>query len=185
MAKKRNATERSPAFFVETGELLAAFSRVYYRWLWAQLKPAGSAPGWQAILGILKSGGPKIMSAISAEMNEAPRVITDAVDGLERLGLVQRISHPTDRRAKLIALTEAGEAFLEVSRNATHQALTELLSDFSEADEDQLVDMVSRLVTAIKAHIAEESIPSTLELATNQNHRRNRREHYVEVIRPL
>jgi DNA-binding MarR family transcriptional regulator len=165
--------------------LLAAFSRVYYRWLWAQLKPAGSAPGWQAILGILHSGGPKIMSAISAEMNEAPRVITDAVDGLERLGLVQRIPHPTDRRAKLIALTDAGEAFLQVSRDATHQALRELLSQFTEAEQEQLIDGVSRLLTAIKAHISVEEIPSTLELAVNQNHRRTRREHYVEVIRPL
>jgi DNA-binding MarR family transcriptional regulator len=185
MGKKRQAADRDEVFFVEAGELLASFSRIYYRWLWAQLKATGSAPGWQAILGILASGGPRIMSAISAEMNEAPRVITDAVDGLERLGLVQRIPHPSDRRAKVIAITNSGEAFLEASRKATHHAVAGLLVQFTEAEEDQLIELIDKLLTAVKAHVAEESVPSTIELAVNQNHRRNRREHYIEVIRPL
>jgi DNA-binding MarR family transcriptional regulator len=36
--------------------------------------------------------------------------VTLIVDGLEERGLVQRTPHPEDRRAKLVALTDAGRS---------------------------------------------------------------------------
>jgi len=185
MTTKQSAKAGHQDFYVEAGELMASFSRLYYRWLWAELKSIGSAPGWQTILGILEAGGPRIMSAISAEMYEAPRVITDAVDGLERRGLVQRVPHPNDRRAKVIALTPEGKTFLAASREATSRAVAGLLSDTPLHEKDELTGLLRQLLAAVQNRVSEESVPSTLELAASQDPRKHRKEHYVEVIRPL
>src|SRR3546814_13117155 len=43
-------------------------------------------------------------------MNLAPRTVTEALDGLEREGLIQRVPDKEDRRVKRLAITPAGEA---------------------------------------------------------------------------
>ncbi len=45
---------------------------------------------------------------ISEAFGFAPRTVTEAIDGLEREGLVRRNPDPNDRRAKHISITDAG-----------------------------------------------------------------------------
>lgn len=47
-----------------------------------------------------------------------PTSVTSTVDTLERLGLVERIRHPTDRRATLARVTPAGRVAVEESSQA-------------------------------------------------------------------
>src|ERR1700678_1001289 len=70
----------------------------------------------------LHEQGPTRQNVLAADFGLAPHSITDLVDGLERLGLAQRRPDPTDRRAKLVAITDAGEAALDVA-NATRERL--------------------------------------------------------------
>ena len=69
----------------------------------------------------LHEQGPTRQSVLAAEFGLSPHSITDIVDALERLGLAERRPDPTDRRAKLVAITKAGEAGLGVA-NATQRA---------------------------------------------------------------
>jgi len=50
------------------------------------------------------------MVVIGSRLQVHPTSVTNAVDRLEVQGLVRRVPHPTDRRTKLIELTEAGRA---------------------------------------------------------------------------
>ncbi len=50
------------------------------------------------------------MGALGARLQVAPGSVTNAVDRLERQGLVQRVPHPTDGRATLAEITPAGRA---------------------------------------------------------------------------
>jgi DNA-binding MarR family transcriptional regulator len=53
---------------------------------------------------------PKTMGEVAAALGiDAPNA-TLVVDDLERLGLVERRPHPTDRRSKLVAATKEGSA---------------------------------------------------------------------------
>jgi len=50
--------------------------------------------------------------------------ITVAVDRMEAKGLVQRCNHPSDRRARVVHLTEAGEKLIRCAF-ADHEAAME------------------------------------------------------------
>lgn len=50
------------------------------------------------------------MGAVGARLQVHPTSVTSAVDRLERQGFVRRAPHPTDRRTKLVGLTDAGRA---------------------------------------------------------------------------
>ncbi|HVA52317.1 MAG TPA: MarR family transcriptional regulator [Acidimicrobiales bacterium] len=53
---------------------------------------------------------PVAMGDLAALLNVDPPNLTALVDELERLGLVERCAHPTDRRVKLVATTPTGTA---------------------------------------------------------------------------
>jgi DNA-binding MarR family transcriptional regulator len=54
------------------------------------------------------SGAGKKMRALAKEWGTDPSTVTWVIDRLESLGLAQRTSSPSDRRAKLIVLSERG-----------------------------------------------------------------------------
>jgi DNA-binding MarR family transcriptional regulator len=65
--------------------------------------------------------------AIASQMT--PPAIGEHVDDLERLGYVERVPDPTDRRAKLIRPTTRGSAFMR----AAYDALTEIEQEWTAA----------------------------------------------------
>jgi len=77
--------------------------------------------------------------------------ITQAVDRVERLGLVRRAPDGRDRRKVLIALTESGRRLAEEARSAyddLHLPVLERLTD----DERRSIDTaVTRLLEALEA----------------------------------
>lgn len=52
----------------------------------------------------------KPMSQLAEERGCDPSSLTGMIDRIEKLGLVERVSHPDDRRVRMIQLTEAGKA---------------------------------------------------------------------------
>ncbi|MFH7595051.1 MarR family transcriptional regulator [Streptomyces racemochromogenes] len=54
--------------------------------------------------------GPMTMRELAERMNCEPSNATFVVDRLEKNGLVERRPHPTDRRARLLLLTDEGAA---------------------------------------------------------------------------
>jgi DNA-binding MarR family transcriptional regulator len=72
---------------------------------------------------------PRTLSELAEQLAADRPYVTLIVDGLEERGLVQRTPHPEDRRAKVVALTEAGraatahaEAILDEPPAALHDA---------------------------------------------------------------
>src|SRR3546814_17033229 len=50
------------------------------------------------------------MAKASARLQVHPTSVTNAVDRLEKAELVRRVPHPSDRRATLIEISDAGRA---------------------------------------------------------------------------
>ena len=48
------------------------------------------------------------MAKASARLQVHPTSVTNAVDRLEKAGLVRRVPHPTDRRTTLVEITDTG-----------------------------------------------------------------------------
>ena len=67
-------------------------------------------PGSLKALLLLEPGSPPPMRALAQDMHCDASYMTGLVDALEGLGYVERRASPTDRRVKLVQLTDKGEA---------------------------------------------------------------------------
>lgn len=96
---------------MESAELIEAFSAVvplFERWLETGLRGTGTSAARLRILDALHCYGPLRMRDISDRLGVTARNVTALIDGLVADDLVRRTPHPTDRRATIISLTEAG-----------------------------------------------------------------------------
>jgi DNA-binding MarR family transcriptional regulator len=69
------------------------------------------------------------LRALADASQMTPPAIGEHVDELERLGYVERVPDPSDRRAKLIRPTERGAAFMQ----AAYDALAEIEREWTAA----------------------------------------------------
>ena len=96
-----------------------------------------SAPRASA-LSVLAFRGPVTMSELAdAEQVRRP-TITRLVDGLERRGLVRRVSHAADGRVQLVEATAAGKRLLQRGRARRVARLMEGIAHFSGEDQEVL-----------------------------------------------
>jgi DNA-binding MarR family transcriptional regulator len=106
----------------------------------ATLKPFGLTFARYELLALLSFArkGSLPMKKASALLQVHPTSVTNAVDRLERAGLVARSPHPTDGRTTLIALTGEGRS---LARRSTAALNKEVFSDpgFSPGDVDLLI----------------------------------------------
>jgi len=89
--------------------------------------------GWMTIAMIAKSGEPMSQRALADLVGvEGPSMVS-MLDRLERDGFVTRAPSPTDRRVKLVHLTDAGSTvYAEVMKEAT-AFRADLLADVDPA----------------------------------------------------
>ncbi len=66
---------------------------------------------WTRVLVLRRlTSAPQTQRQLAEHLTADPPYITVLVDDLETRGLVRRVPHPTDRRAKLVELTASGLA---------------------------------------------------------------------------
>lgn len=85
-------------------------------------------------------------AALSRRLQVHPTSITNAVDRLETAGLVERTPHPTDGRAVLVGLTDAGR---RTALEATEQLNTQVFAK-PGLDEERALDLVG-VLTELRA----------------------------------
>jgi|tagenome__1003787_1003787.scaffolds.fasta_scaffold19993098_2 DNA-binding MarR family transcriptional regulator len=88
-------------------------------------------PSHSLVFGQLGPEGARL-TAMARVANVTPQAMSELVDELESMGYVERTPDPTDRRAKLIVLTEQGRACSRDGAEVVHRIeahLTELLGE--------------------------------------------------------
>lgn len=103
------------------------------------------------VMAQLDRRGPTRQSILAAEFGFAPHTITDIVDALERDGLVVRRPDLTDRRAKLVALTDRGQVALSAAARTRERLMKHV---FGALDGDDRATMM-RLLDVLDGGIAE------------------------------
>jgi DNA-binding MarR family transcriptional regulator len=95
-----------------------------------------------ALLSFTRTGALPMTKA-SARLQVHPTSVTNAVDRLERAGLVRRVPHPTDGRATLIEITPEGKSrVLAATRELNSAVFTS--SGFSDNELTDLERMLAR-----------------------------------------
>jgi len=117
--------------------------------------PTGGRPVAQVeVLQMLGETGPIRLGELAARLNLAQSTVSGLVTDLVNAGLVDRTADPRDRRALVLALTDAGRALLDTWDAAHQKRLASALRSLEPDDRDQVlaaVPALARLATALNA----------------------------------
>jgi DNA-binding MarR family transcriptional regulator len=133
--------------------LTAEFARAYLRWTDADSCDGMSYPRLR-LLEQLHCVGPDMMRVLGAQLGLTPRNMTAFVDSLETEGLVVRRAHPSDRRAVVVELTDAGRDAAEALLEPRIRAIGELFEDLSPVAQQRFLDAIEILLEGLRRRAA-------------------------------
>ena len=143
----------------QVGERYLAVHHRMFRAVNDEMAGCGLSMARTKVLRRLCEQGPTRQSVLAADFALSPHSITDIVDGLERLGMAERRPDPVDRRAKLVAITDAGRTALDVANATWERLLTQIFGSLSEADRETLLRLLGSLDEAAQQLIAASAAP--------------------------
>lgn len=136
----------------EIDGLVSDFGRLFFRLhrlLDRRMAAQGASLARTKLLLYLERQGPSRAIDIADLFGSAPRTVTEAIDGLERDGLVRRTPHPSDRRAKLIAITEEGRRVIESTEPLRKQLADSVFGGLDAEEREQLGRILAKLTAAM------------------------------------
>ena len=129
----------------EAAEALRDFYQTSQRTLNRLMATQGASFAKSKMMTFIHRQG-KVRSADLVEaFGFAPRTITEAVDAMEKDGLVERVADVADRRVKHISLTAAGVEVVRLSEPARQRFVDQLFEVLEPAEKKQLAQLVGRL----------------------------------------
>jgi MarR family transcriptional regulator for hemolysin len=140
MAKKADAQRPADLMF-----LLSHASHALVVELTARLAELGISPRSHCVLSKAMSG--ELTQGQVADLcglDKTTMVVT--LDALERAGLAERRPSSSDRRARIISVTEEGERVVAAADGIVALTYSDVLAALPEAERDALVDGLTRLV---------------------------------------
>ncbi|CAN7342792.1 MarR family transcriptional regulator [Microbacterium sp. LjRoot45] len=94
-------------------------------------------------------------SEISRHLGISSASTTALIDRLERSGMVERVSHPTDRRSILVAATDKAEQAIADTHEAFQRRLIELTTSLGEQERRDVLGYLTALADAADATATE------------------------------
>jgi MarR family transcriptional regulator, transcriptional regulator for hemolysin len=87
---------------------------------------------------------------LAEELEIENATLVRLIDGLETQGLIERRAVDTDRRAKQVAMTPAGEAAADLVMEMARGLRRDLLDGIDDADLDVTLDVLRRMAQKIE-----------------------------------
>jgi MarR family 2-MHQ and catechol resistance regulon transcriptional repressor len=105
------------------------------------------------VLEVLLHKGPLTISAIGEKVLLASASMTSAIDRLEKRGLVQRRGCNSDRRIRLVELTDCGKAFIEEIYARHEKDLDRVMTGLSDEERRTLYEGLKKIGLAAKVAV--------------------------------
>lgn len=112
-------------------------------------------------LGLLARHGPLRQVAVGTALEASPMTVSDLAERMEAAALITRFPDPEDGRAKMLALTEAGERKLETMRSISEAAFAEILDGLGPGD----IAALRGALTRIKDNLGSAKAPDAKDTA--------------------
>ena len=112
------------------------------------------------ILEILLHKGPLPVNTIGNRMRLTSGSITAAVDRLEQKGLVERRHDPTDRRARMVHLTETGRKLIDCAFADHEAAMERATSGLTASERAEAIVLLKKLGLRAQALLANDAVPA-------------------------
>ncbi|MCU0565912.1 MAG: MarR family transcriptional regulator [Oculatellaceae cyanobacterium Prado106] len=89
-------------------------------------------------------------SALAKHCGVSRAAMTGLLDGLEQEEYVERDSHPSDRRALMVKLTEKGKAFLDWMPLQNQYQITQLLETLDETNRQEFIELATKVLRVLE-----------------------------------
>jgi len=102
------------------------------------------------LLLFLDRRGPARAADIADYFDQAPRTVTEAVDGLERDGLVRRDPDAHDRRVKQVSITDEGRRVIGETEPLRQELIDGVFGALDAEERERLGAMLARMHAALE-----------------------------------
>ncbi|MGO7172131.1 MarR family winged helix-turn-helix transcriptional regulator [Rhizobium leguminosarum] len=128
------------------GHLISLAARGFARLSESRLKPLGFGVGQLPVLVALQNGKASTQRDLArfARIEQPP--MAQMLARMERDGLIRRTPDPADGRSSRIVLTKAAQHSMPEAIAALFEGNKEALTGFTDAEAEQLVDLLKRLI---------------------------------------
>lgn len=136
----------------ELDALASKFGKLFFRMhrlLDRRMAECGASLARTKFLLYLQKEGPSRATDIADLLGLAPRTVTEGLDGLERDGLVRRDPDPSDRRAKIVSLTETGTRAIKATEPLRLELTERIFGVLSDEERKSLDDLLDRLSLSV------------------------------------
>jgi DNA-binding MarR family transcriptional regulator len=130
------------------GQLFFRLWRASHTRVAAALESVGLTPALFGVLNLLGAREGAIQQEIGAAMGIDPSTMVSLIDQLEAAGLAKRRPHPTDRRAREVAITAKGRRLLDRGRQMSAQVEDEVLRGLTADERRQLLTLLRRALSS-------------------------------------
>lgn len=133
----------------------------------ARFSPHGVTADQFVLLATLERGHAFTQRELAARMSSDPSTVRAMLVLLEKIGLVKRLSHPTDARARTVALTAAGKRKFQQLLAAGDSIRNQIFQALGPEEAETLVRLLGRIVKSLdgtETHSAEETPVTHLEI---------------------
>jgi DNA-binding MarR family transcriptional regulator len=130
------------------GQLFFRLWRASHTRVAEALGSIGLTPALFGLLNFLGAREGAIQQEIGSAMGIDPSTMVALIDELESAGLAKRRPHPTDRRAREVAITPKGRRALERGRGLAMQVDDEVLRGLTAGERRQLLTLLRRALSS-------------------------------------
>ena len=129
------------------GQLFFRLWRASHTRIAEALESVGLTPPLFGLLNVLGAREGAIQQELGSAMGIDPSTMVSLIDQLEAAGLAKRRPHPTDRRARQVAITPKGRRLLERGRQMSLQVEDEVLRGLTPDERRQLLTLLRRALS--------------------------------------
>jgi DNA-binding MarR family transcriptional regulator len=133
------------------GQLFFRLWRATHTRIAEKLESIGLRPASFGVLNLLAKRDAMIQQEIGRAIGIDPSTMVALLDGLEGAGLVTRTPNPSDRRARVVAVTPKGRKALERGRKLNGEVEDEVLKGLSKTERRELLDLLRQALASSPA----------------------------------
>ncbi|MCB5425067.1 MarR family transcriptional regulator [Altererythrobacter sp. CC-YST694] len=130
--------------------LVTAYADLYLelmRTVDRRMAEQGASLSRTKLLLCLQKRGALRATDIAEFFNQSPRTVTEAVDGLERDGLVERKPDPEDRRAKFIHVTQKGHEAAAKTEPLRRQLIDQTFGTLTKEEQATMLRLLNKVAS--------------------------------------
>jgi DNA-binding MarR family transcriptional regulator len=132
---------------LEVGQAYFELHHQLHRLVDQRMSSTGLSLARAKVLMRISERGPMNQATLAGLLGFAPRSVTETIDALERDGLVVRSEDEHDRRARIVALTRAGQDAFASAQVTRLKAMDEIFGSLSARERESFVALLSTIHT--------------------------------------